>query len=78
MPHRLLESKIAFFSGSFSAFVYSIPVLEIDLTSLIVEGPIKLLFAIMIAFMGGIAGLAGKDFYNQHLKKYFDKNDTVK
>jgi len=71
--NEVSERFIAFFSGAFTGGTIGSALLGISWTSLIIETPLKILMAVVVSFMGGIAGLAGRDFYNGFLKDKFKK-----
>jgi TM2 domain-containing membrane protein YozV len=72
---RMSDDAVAFWSGFFSAGGYGSLILDISMQGLIIEMPIKIFMAVVIAFMGGIAGLLGKDFYNHKIRNRFFNNN---
>lgn len=70
-----METKIAFGGGFTAVFGYSSYLLKIDLTQIAVDTAIKIAVTLIVGIVGGIAGLLGKEIYNQYLKKYFNGND---
>lgn len=71
---RWTDDAIAFFSGALSGGGSGLLILNIPWMELIWQGPIKIFFAIIIAFCGGIAGVLGKDFYQHKIKNKVFKN----
>ncbi|GAO43807.1 hypothetical protein FPE01S_02_09130 [Flavihumibacter petaseus NBRC 106054] len=72
------DSAIAYWTGFFSAGSTGVLLLKVDWAFLPIEIGVKIFIAIVIAFLGGIAGVAGKDIYNSRLKKYIVKEDKTK
>lgn len=71
MPHTILKERlISFFGGMVTGGPVGMTLLQVEWKALIVETPLKIFIGVTIAFMGGVAGLAGRDFYNQFGKKF--------
>lgn len=67
------DGSIAFWSGFFSAGSTGTLLLKVDWSALGVEITTKIFLAVVIAFLGGIAGVMGKDFYQAKIKKHITK-----
>lgn len=70
------DSMISFLSGSFTGLTSGVVLLDKVLTEWVIEYPVKIAFVCLLSFMGGIAGLAGKDFYRHKIKNKFFKNQN--
>lgn len=67
------DGALAFWSGFFSAGSTGTLLLKVDWSALGMEISTKIFLAVVIAFLGGIAGVMGKDFYQAKIKKFITK-----
>jgi len=67
------DGALAFWTGFFSGGSAGTLMLKVDWMAFGVDVGGKILIAVLIAFLGGVAGLAGKDFYEHRIKKYIKK-----
>jgi len=68
MPHRIIDKFACIVGGSFSGLL-----LNVNWISTLSDAGIKVVVTVIVGMCGGIAGLAGKDIYNNYLKKYIKK-----
>jgi hypothetical protein len=79
MQHWIIkfqDDATAFCGGLFSGSIFGVPILGIEWHALIIQAPLKVFMAVTVSFMGGIAGLAAKDFY--YMLKEWYKNKYQK
>lgn len=67
------DKLTAFCGGAFTGSIFGVQILGIKWESLVIQGPLKVFMAVVISFMGGIAGLAAKDFYVMAKKWVIEK-----
>jgi len=63
------ETGLAFWSGFLSGGSSGVVLLDINVPGLVIDVSVKIFVAVAIAFLGGIAGVAGKDFYQNKIKR---------
>jgi len=80
MPHRMQhwflkfgDDATAFMGGLSFGSMFGAPILGIEWHALIIQAPLKVFMAVVVSFMGGIAGLAAKDFYSMAKEWYKNK-----
>lgn len=71
--HEFPDRATAFMGGLCSGGIFGVKILGIQWESLVIQGPLKVFMAVVVSFMGGIAGLAAKDFYTMAKKWINDK-----
>lgn len=78
------ENLTGFASGSFigvlSGFALEIPdiLIKINPVEFAMEFPVRLIATMLLAFLGGVAGLIGKDWYTYNFKPWLKRKKILK